>query len=319
MGDATVNDVARRAGVSKSTVSNVVRGAGPVARGTRRRVLAAIADLDYRPNTVARALKERTTQTLGFVVPDAANPFFALVGRGVEHAASEAGFAVVLANTRGDCPTEQRVCRALVERRVDGVVFAGLAAPARALAALLAREVPISLASCDADDARIGVVDTDDRAAMELVVAHLSELGHERIAFAPQPFWDSSAERRPAALSAVLQRRGLELLDPSQCPTAICAANDSTAIGLIDALERRRVCVPADVSIVGFDDIALAAHQRISLTTVRQDGEAIGRRAAEIVLAAIAAGRHAARRETAPIELVVRSTTAPPHATRRAA
>ena len=122
----TLNDVARRAGVSKSTVSNVVRGAAPVAPSTRRRVEGAISELGYRPNEVARALKQRSTQTLGLVITDTVNPFAASLAQAVVRRARRDGYAVLIADTDGDPQIEAAQVRALVARRVDGVIFAAL-------------------------------------------------------------------------------------------------------------------------------------------------------------------------------------------------
>ncbi len=143
----TLNDVARRAGVSKSTVSNVVRGATPVAALTRSRVEAAISELGYRPNEVARALKQQATRTLGLVITDTVNPFPATLAQAVVRRARRDGYAVLIADTDGDPEIEAAQCRALAARRVDGVIFAAIAEHSTSLADLLdARR---------ADDARL--------------------------------------------------------------------------------------------------------------------------------------------------------------------
>src|SRR6185437_5455257 len=146
-GVTTLLEVARRAGVSKSTVSNVIRGASMVADGTRARVERAIADTGYIPNAIARALKARTSWAIGIVVPDLANPFHAALAVAIERAASAEGFAVLAAHTECLPRIEEEVARALIERRVDGVVIAGLALGSRLPRRLLDGGIPVVLAS----------------------------------------------------------------------------------------------------------------------------------------------------------------------------
>jgi DNA-binding LacI/PurR family transcriptional regulator len=303
-------DVARVAGVSVGTVSNVMRGTVPVTDETRERVLEAIAELGYRHNEVARALRRSATQTLGVVVPDPLNPFYAAVAQQIERRARRDGYAVLLADTDLDPATEAAQVRALVERRVDGVVFPGVTEGSAIPGELLDRGIPVVVASFAVDDPRLGVVSIDEEQAAEAIVAHLTGLGHERVAFAYAGRRDEAIERRPMAIRAALARRGLALVE-LPAATAVCCTNDVTAIELLDQLTRSGRRVPQDVSVVGFDDIPLARHAAIELTTVRQDPELIGTRAAELLLAAIAEGRAVAAYELLPVELVVRRTTAP--------
>jgi LacI family transcriptional regulator len=308
----TLNDVARRAGVSKSTVSNVVRGAAPVAPSTRRRVEGAISELGYRPNEVARALKQRSTQTLGLVITDTVNPFAASLAQAVVRRARRDGYAVLIADTDGDPQIEAAQVRALVARRVDGVIFAALTEGSTNLGDLLDREVPTVLASFGGGlDRRAGAIDIDEEEAMDNVVQYLADLGHERIAFARQHAREADVDRRPTAFSKAMGKRNLHEVSLEDAPTAICCMNDGVAIDLMDSLERSGRRVPEDVSVVGFDDVPLASHHRIRLTTVRQDAATIGARAAEMLLSAVAEGRPVERRELLRGELIVRESTGP--------
>jgi LacI family transcriptional regulator len=308
----TLNDVARRAGVSKSTVSNVVRGAAPVAPSTRRRVEGAISELGYRPNEVARALKQRSTQTLGLVITDTVNPFAASLAQAVVRRARRDGYAVLIADTDGDPQIEAAQVRALVARRVDGVIFGALTEGSTNLGDLLDREVPTVLASFGGGlDRRAGAIDIDEEEAMDNVVQYLADLGHERIAFARQHAREADVDRRPTAFSHAMRRRKLQEVSLEDAPTAICCMNDGVAIDLMDSLERSGRRVPEDVSVVGFDDVPLASHRRIRLTTVRQDAAMIGARAAEMLLSAVAEGRPVERRELLRGELIVRESTGP--------
>jgi len=307
----TMHDVARRSGVSVATVSNVLLGSAPVADATRQRVLAAIDELGYRRNEVARSLKRRTTQTLGVVIPDALNPFNATIAREVERRAHRDGFAVLVAETEHDPATEADQVRALVGRRVDGVIFPAVTAGSAIPAELLDRGVPVVVVSFEGHDPRLGTVHVDEQAAMDRVVEHLAGLGHRRVAFAHSGAHEEWVDVRPQALRRALERCGLAPAELADSATAFCCPNDVVAIALIDALEADGRRVPADVSVVGFDDIPLAAHRRIALTTVRQPAELMGQLAAEMLLSAIAEGRHAAGRVEVETELVVRGSTGP--------
>ena len=196
-GLSTLIDVARRAGVSKSTVSNVIRGASLVAEPTRQRVERAIADMGYHPNAIARALKARSSSAIGIVVPDLANPFYAELAVSVERAASALGYAVLTAHTECAPTTEEEAGRAFIERRVDGVIIAGISLGSSLPAMLLDREIPVVLASFgEPEDKRLGVIDHDDAAAMEAIVDHLYGLGHRRVAFVSQHLREYGGERR---------------------------------------------------------------------------------------------------------------------------
>jgi LacI family transcriptional regulator len=307
----TLHDVARAAGVSKSTVSNVIRGGAPVADETRQRVESAIAQLGYTPNAIARSLRARASHTLGVIVPDPANPFYAQLVLGAERAAHDDGYAMLIANTGFDAEFEEGALRALIARRVDGVVVAGVSRTSEMHLRLLERSIPVVFAGCgDPEDDRAGVVDTDDETAMEEVVEHLAGLGHRRLAFVPQDLGEMSVDRRELFFAAAIRRRGLRLVGIGADPSAIAAHNDTLAIETIDRLERAGRHVPGDVSVVGFDDIPLARHQRIDLTTVRSDGREIGRRATELLAEAVREQRFVATREVHPAELVVRGSTA---------
>jgi LacI family transcriptional regulator len=308
----TLNDVARLASVSKSTVSNVIRGSEVVAPATRARVEAAIRELNYQPNVVARALRERTSKILGLLVPEAVNPFFAQVAHGVEGRARLAGYGVLIANTDCDPAIEAAQVAALVSRRADGVIIGGLSEGSSLHETLLERGVPVVCAYAAPPDPRLGIVDSDDVRAMRLVVEHLYDLGHRRLGFARHTLAEAGGERRlHAFLDAARNRDGVVVVPLDEGPTAIVAHNDDIAIAQIDALERAGQRVPEDVSVVGFDDIPLAAHHRIELTTVRSDGTRAGERAADLVLEAIRDGRHVAQTDIIPAHLIVRASTGP--------
>jgi DNA-binding LacI/PurR family transcriptional regulator len=311
----TLNDVARRAGVSKSTVSNVIRGDIPVAKQTRARVERAIADIRYHPNAIARSLKARASTAIGIIVPDLTNPFYAELAAGAERAANMHGYAALITHTECAAPTEQEAGRSFIERQVDGVIVGGISRGSSLPSLLLDRDIPVVVASFgEPDDPRLGVIDPDDPAAMEAIVAHLYDLGHRRLAFVSHHLAEQSGERRREGFEKALARRGLVPVSLDEGATAVAAHNDMLAIATMDRLERRGLRVPEDVSVVGFDDIPLASHRRIRLTTVRSDAADMGRRAVELVVGAAREGRHVAHREIQTTPLVVRSTTKAPAA-----
>jgi LacI family transcriptional regulator len=310
----TLIDVAKRAGVSKSTASNVVRGGALVAEATRQRVQRAIAETGYHPNAIARSLKARSSTAIGILVPDLTNPFYAELVVSVERAAKALGYAVLAVHTECLPETENEAGRALIERRVDGVIIGGISLGSLLPRRLLDRGIPVALASLgEPEDERLGVIDHDDAGAMEGIVEHLYGLGHRRFAFASQHLRESSGERRRLGFESALAQRGLKSTEFGSA-TAVVAHNDMQAIALIDRLERRGILVPQDISVVGYDDIPIAAHSRIGLTTVRSDAVEMGRRAVEMVVSASREGRHVCLRELQSNPLIVRSTTgkAPP-------
>ena len=306
----TLVDVARKAGVSKSTVSNVVRGVELVSPMTRERVEMAIAQTGYRPNAIARALKARSTTALAIVVPDLCNPFHAELTVAAEREANRRGYALLAANTECKAELEHEAGRALIARQVDGVIIGGMSLGSQLPKMLLDRGIPVTLASLgDHRDPRLSIVDTDDRGGMNAIIAHLFGMGHRKMAFVSQGLLEHAGQRRRLAFSRALRRLGLRPARSWQVATAIVAHNDVHAIATIDQLESRGIRVPEDMSVVGFDDIPLARHRRIGLTTIRSDATAIGARAVEFVVRAAQAGDLTPSRDMFATSLVVRSST----------
>jgi LacI family transcriptional regulator len=336
----TILDVAEIAGVSKSTVSNVVRGAHNVSPELRRRVLEAIAQLGYRPNIVARNLVRRRTSTVGLVVGDLANPFYSELAKLVEQRAAEAGYATIICNTDGRPASEEARVESLLEQRVAGIMMLQFSGDRSIVGEVLARGVPLVVVSCWEE--RTDCVAVDDREAAALGVRHLVELGHRRIAYLSSGLVEDATDRarfdgyaralgraklasdglalrceRPAYLRSDPEfRTAVErLLARAEPPTAFFASNDLVAIDLIETLEELGRRVPADVAVVGFDDIAIAGLARVSLTTVAQPREELARLGTELLIRRVDAA------EDLPVErvklaatLVVRGSTAPPGA-----
>jgi LacI family transcriptional regulator len=327
----TIVDVAARAGVSIGTVSNVLSGARHVSPATRSRVEAALRDLEFRPNRVARALSQRRTHAIGMVVPDVTNPFFATLILTAEQALAERGFAVLFGNAGNDADVERRYLAEFVERRVDGLVAATSGVSADVLAAV-AEDVPTVLVDRTIDGWRGDTVAGDDRSGMSAAVEHLVELGHERIALLDGDHALSTGRARLVGARERLEQlglvaasitsgpftlesgfeRALALLKADVPPTAICAANDLLAIGALRAAAARGVDVPGAVSVTGFDDIAFAAYTAPPLTTVRQRPRRIASAIVDVLTRRMENPGSSPTHVVVSAELVVRGSTARP-------
>ena len=324
----TILDVAALAGVSKSVVSRVMNDSPLVSQETRKAVLKAAAQIDYRPNAAARHLASNRTRILGAVVDDLHNPFFADMLDGVEDVARERGYKVMVMAGKRNTSREEEAVEAFLELRVDGLLLAGpQIRPQTLKRASSATRVVVAAHRLRGNS--VPVVATDDIRGAELAVAHLAALGHSHIAYlrgAPSP----PARDRLSGYRRSMKRVGLvpmvieadftedggyaavrELVRSGNMPTAICAPNDLAAIGAINALEDAGLSVPGDVSVVGYDDTALAGLRHISLTTVHQPRHTLGKEAAELLLAEEEEPSRPLQ-ILLPPHLVVRSSTAAP-------
>jgi LacI family transcriptional regulator len=295
---ATITDVARRANVSTATVSRVLSGGG--ARDeTRDRVLAAVQELGYRPSGVARSLRQRATRTLGLIVSDIENPFFPELVRTVEDAAREHGYAILLCNASEDPEREAGYLELLVDRRVDGVVIAASNLGTRHRDWLLAAPLPIVLVNSVDQAIDLPTIASDSVLGGRLAAEHLLALGHRRFGVvtagprnldAPDRLMGARAALRNAGIASGAghvvieeptvaggQRAAASILATDPTVTAIVAYNDLMAIGSMRAVRAGGRRVPDDVSVVGFDDVDLAAFVDPPLTTVAQQTGEMGR------------------------------------------
>ncbi|MFL5825185.1 MAG: LacI family DNA-binding transcriptional regulator [Thermoleophilaceae bacterium] len=328
-------DVANLSGVSKSTVSNVIRSSGRVSESTRQRVLDSIEALGYRPNALARDLVRRRANTIGVLVGDLSNTFYAELVKLMELEASESSYTTMVCNTDGDLALERERVETLLERAVLGVVLLQFSGDSRVLDELRAAQMPVVVVSCA--DERADCVAVDDAAGMAAAVEHLHSLGHRAIAHVSGHLVEETTRAaRHAGYERAMRAHGLsprllsadewedenpealgrlrELVTGPERLTAFAAGNDVMAVRLIDALEAAGVRVPEEVSVVGFDGIELGAHERIGLTTVSQPRAELTTRGLELLLDRISAdGGIAAppRRVTLEPELIVRRSTAP--------
>lgn len=329
-----MHDVARAAGVSHQTVSRVLNHHPSVRPETRDRVQAAIAQLGYRRNPIARALVTRRTHTIGVLAP-ASNLFGpASVVSAVEQAARSHGWYVSLASLSDFEP--ESVAAAIehfVGQQVDGLVLVAPVPSAVDACSAAALDVPTVLVATDAQpSAAYEVVAIDQELGGRLAVRHLLELGHRSVAHLAGPIdwldaaarlrgWRAELSRSGIAPPDVLAgdwsaasgfRVGRELVDSGELPSAVFAANDLMAIGLIRALVEGGVSVPGEVSVVGFDDIDGAGYTLPPLTTVRQDLVTLGRVGVERLLSRIGGAEPVQDAVRQPPELVVRASSAAP-------
>lgn len=329
----TIVDVAARAGVSTATVSRVLSGSAMALPETRERVLEAARELAYRPSGVARALKRAETRTLGLLVTDIANPFFPQIVRAVEDEAHARGYGVLLCNAADDPAREIATLDLLVERRVDGIVVASGRATRRLGRRLAELPIPVVLVNADVRWPGVAVIGTTQRTGARLAAEHLLGLGHRRLAFVGAPAGHAAGGPRRAGVLDALRAAGLgadaleivpgdgrveggaasveRLLEGRARPTGIVAYNDLAAIGILRGLRSVGLRVPADASVVGFDDIEPASWTEPPLTTIRQPTTEMGRWAVERIAGALRGAASDDRVALEP-ELIVRGSTGPP-------
>jgi LacI family transcriptional regulator len=330
----TRKDVAERAGVSVAVVSYVVNdGPRPVSPETKVKVEKAIEELGYYPNELARSLSRRKSATIGLITPSLTNPVYAEIAASLESVCSTEGYLMLLCATGRDLEKEREFTKILRSKQVDGVVMIPTGPTKTALEPLRQAHIPTVVLEHDHPDSHCIAI--DDLKGGRLATRHLLELGHRRIGLIKREPSSALSYLRAVGYAEVLEEGGilpdptlvieskaglaggyesmqqlLALLNP---PTAVFTHNDVLAMGAMRAVQNAGLVVPDDISVVGYDDTASSAYLNPPLTTVKFPVAEMGRRAGQIILElAREEGGPPMQTLTLPVELIVRSSTAPP-------
>lgn len=327
---ATVRDVASRAGVSPITVSRVINNTGYISRATRDKVEAAIAELGYVPNGLARSLRSKRSHTLAFVTTDITNPFFTSMARGIEDAASAAGYTVLFCNTDENAEKEDRYVQLLLQKQTDGVLLVPAKSSPRSVELLHDQDTPVVVLDRAIGSLKADVVRCDSVQGAFDLIRVLLERGHQRIAALGGPIGISTADDRIAGYERAMHAAGFstqglvfrgQFTEPSGFemataalnltprPTALFATNNFVAVGASRALEALGLAVPTDLSLVAFDDVPPVLAQYAFLSVVAQPAYQMGQEAVALLLARLGSDEPEPYREVIlPTTLIVRGS-----------
>jgi LacI family transcriptional regulator len=329
---ATLRDVARRAGVASSTISRYLNGSLELPSPTRNRVQAAIADLHYRPNALARSLQAGRSHILGLIVPDLSNPFFTSVADAAVAAAYREGYSILLCATGNDPKREAHYVNLLAAGQLDGLIYLGAHRRNSALETMRRTELPIIIVDEEIEGVAGGRLFVDNRRGGYLATEHLLHLGHRNIAFiGGEANLLTTVERRRGYEDAMLERglaprpnqivlceyttefgaRAARELLMDLAPTGVFAASDVVAIGVLQAVRELGLTIPEDLSLVGFDDIPMAEMLAPPLTTIWQPAEDLGATAV-LMLVRHVRDRAPLIRDTLGVRLRIRGSTRRP-------
>jgi LacI family transcriptional regulator len=333
----TLRDVAEVAGVHAATAS---RALNPETRRlvnaeTARRVLRAAESLGYQPNPIARSLKTAKSRTIGIVIPDLTNPLFPPIVRGIEDVLGPAGYSALLVNTDNDAEREKSLVGSLRSRQVEGFIVATARLDHPLLAQLHAQGVKMILVNRRAEGVDVPSITPDDATGVGLAVKHLVDLGHRRIVHLAGPQTTSTGVIRARAFRSALRDHGLdddpslivsceywtedegaralrEVLDSGADFTAVVAGNDLIALGCYDVFAERAISCPADISVVGFNDMPFLDKLQPPLTSVGVPHHQVGVEAARMLLESFNEPERPPRSVLLPLSLIVRGSTAGP-------
>jgi len=304
----TINEIARRANVSKATVSRVINNkADGVSEETRQRVLDIIKKAGYVPNALARGLTTKETKVLGLVLPDITNPFFTKVARGVEDLASKYGYSTILCDTDDDFEKESSYIDILIKNQVDGIIYTGIDKNnVKNIKTIVNNNVPCVILDRRGKDIDLPCVFTDSKKGMYNNIKYLLSLGHRNIAYISGPKYSSNSKERLEGYFQALAENGIKpneklivygdykldggarcmeaLLNKMDSFTAVACANDLMAIGALNFLKGKKIKVPEDISITGFDNIDMTNITNPPITTVDQFTYELGCRAGELLI-----------------------------------
>ena len=331
----TIKDIASLAGVSIATASRILNGKPGVKPSTRQKVLDVARELDYLPNQLAKSMKTKRSNTIGLVVADITNPFYSDTAKTIEMRARENNYTVIVCNTNNSAAIQKSIITSLKERRIDGFIFASVELRDKPVRDLIREGYPCVMyhrrLEADVGD----FIGCDNRMGIEIGFEHLYGLGHRRIGFISGPrVFSTGMERLKAFLQAAKQhgvpaepylikeggydigktaREVDELLALPEPPTAIFAANDLMALQVLDRVLAAGYRVPEDISVMGFDDIQIASHHSIQLTTIDIQAKKCAHMVIETLLNRVeGVGRGKPQEVLLSPQLKVRRSTAPP-------
>ena len=328
--NTTIKDVAKLAGVHASTVSRVINNDSRISEKTKNRVLLIINKLGYTPNAVARGLKTKRTYTLGMLIPDITNPFFAEIVRGVEDAANKNSFNVILCNTDDKLKKEKIYLEILKGKRVDGFILGTAHVKDKSILELEKKKFPYILISRNIEKLNKNCIIVDDVEGGIMATEYLIKMGHRRIAHITGPLKTRSALNRLKGYKLALKKHDIEYSDElvgegdfrikggyqvmkrflklAEPPTAIFAANDLLALGAMQVIQKKNFRIPEDFSVIGFNDIKLASFVYPPLTTIRQPMLEMGGLAVKTLIKIIEKGEFTQRKEVLESRLIIRES-----------
>ncbi len=329
----TIKDIAARAGISYATVSRALNGKYGVSRETRDRVESLALEMGYRPNAIARGLVNRTTMTIGLIIPDITSPFFPRLALGIEDTMLKAGYSVFLCNTNWNPKRENDYLDNLIQKQVDGLIISSIARHAGDIESLIPEDMPLVYVSSYPEATKHSYVLIDNIRGADMAVTHLISRERTKIAFIGSDQEVHSLEDRLSGYRMALHRAGLvpddsmvvldkfqersgyemikNLLGRGNTPDGVFAENDLLAMGVVQGIHDAGLRVPEDIAVVGFDDIPIASHPDIQLSTIHQPKYRIGSYAADILLKQLGQNpgeRHPERMSLQP-ELIIRGTS----------
>lgn len=329
----TIHDVAKKVGVSTTTVSKVFNNTGRISESTKQKILQAIDELNYRPSVMATALKGKLTSTIGLLIPDLANPFFAELSRRIEDRGHELGYNLFICSTDYDPDKEKEYISLFKNKGVDGIICASGCEDHSSIVQLLEENFPIGVVARNYDSLEIDTVTTDDFMGGYKATSYLIELGHKDIAIIAKNV-QSNRVRIDGYLKA-MEENGLKprtdfefttamstengriiahkYLKSSQPPTAIFALNDLLAVGAMQAAAECGLRIPEDISIIGFDNSFVASIVIPPLTSVSQPTQTLGKEIVDLIDARIKEENKEKTRILLSPKLIIRKTTTEPN------
>lgn len=326
MAKVSIKDVARKAGVSISTVSRVLTSSAPVSEELKKKVEEAVQELGYSPSMLARSLRHGRTKTIGFILPDISNPFFVQIVRGAEDYLWEHGYTLIFGSSDQNRKKEDTILNTLLSKHIDGLLFTGTGESNPKLLRSIQHGLNVVFLDRLIKDVNVSYVVVDNFKGITMLVDYLVDTGHRNFIFINGDKNTFSAKQRHDAFISKMREYGLQHEHhyasfsydagyefgkniTKSLPDAILCGNDLIAFGLLDALEEKKVRIPDDVSVTGYDDIPFSKYYKPALTTVHQPTYEMGKTAAEILLKLINGEMTTIEGIVLEPELVVREST----------